>query len=67
MLKFIKHNMETIAGIEIYPIISLLIFFLFFLGLYIWVFTYKKETIREISHLPLEDDNEDDYQQQIKE
>lgn len=38
MLKFIKHNMETISGIEIYPIISLLIFFLFFIGLYVWVF-----------------------------
>ena len=34
MLKFIKHNMETISGIEIYPIISLLIFFLFFVVLY---------------------------------
>jgi cytochrome c oxidase cbb3-type subunit IV len=56
MLKFIKHNMETILGIEIYPIISLLIFFIFFIGLTIWVFTYKKETINELSHIPLEDD-----------
>lgn len=66
MLKFIKHNMETIAGIEIFPIISLLIFFFFFLGLYIWVFTYRKETIKEISQLPLEE-SEDDHQQPIKE
>lgn len=55
MLKFIKHNMETILGIEIYPIISLLIFFTFFIALYIWVFTYKKETIKEMSAIPLED------------
>jgi len=55
MLKFIKHNMETIMGIEIYPIISLLIFFFFFLGLYIWVFTYKKEAINELSNLPFEE------------
>lgn len=55
MLKFIKHNMETISGIEIYPIISLLIFFLFFVGLYVWVFTYKKEKITEMSNLPFED------------
>ncbi|MDN3707870.1 CcoQ/FixQ family Cbb3-type cytochrome c oxidase assembly chaperone [Myroides ceti] len=55
MLKFIKHNMETIMGIEIYPIISLLIFFIFFLGLYIWVFTYKKEAIKELSNLPFEE------------
>ncbi len=55
MLKFIKHNMETISGIEIYPIISLLIFFLFFVGLYVWVFTYKKEKITEMSNIPFED------------
>jgi cytochrome c oxidase cbb3-type subunit IV len=55
MLKFIKHNMETILGIEIYPIISLIIFFTFFVGLAIWVFTYKKEKINELSNIPLED------------
>ena len=32
MLEQIKHNMESIAGIAIYPILSLLIFFLFFLA-----------------------------------
>lgn len=55
MLKFIKHNMETISGIEIYPIISLLIFFFFFIGLYTWVFTYKKEKINEMSNIPFTD------------
>lgn len=61
MLKFIKHNMETISGIEIFPIIALLIFFLFFSGLIVWVFTYKKDDINEISRLPLQntDKNED--------
>lgn len=61
MLKFIKHNMDTISGIEIYPIIALLIFFLFFSGLIIWVFTYKKSSMSELSKLPLQnaDENED--------
>lgn len=53
MFEQIKHNMETIAGVAIYPILSLLIFFLFFLGLGIWVFTYKKETIAAFSQMPL--------------
>jgi len=57
MLKFIKHNLDHISGIEIFPIIALLIFFFFFLGLYIWVFTYKKEKINEMSNIPLQDDN----------
>lgn len=57
MLEQIKHNMETIAGIEIYPILSLLIFFLFFVGLGFWVFSYKKEKITELSNIPLTDEN----------
>jgi len=60
MLKFIKQNMDTISGIEIYPIISLLIFFLFFIALYTWTYTYKKEKITEMSQLPFEDENEID-------
>lgn len=53
MFEQIKHNMETISGIEIYPILSLLIFFLFFVGLGFWVFTYKNEKIKEMSEIPL--------------
>lgn len=55
MFEQIKHNMETIAGVAIYPVLSLLIFFFFFVGLAFWVFSYKKETIQEISNIPLED------------
>jgi len=55
MFEQIKHNMETIAGVAIFPILSLLIFFSFFIGLGLWVYSYKKETIEEISQMPLED------------
>ncbi|MEN9980252.1 MAG: hypothetical protein RL542_39 [Bacteroidota bacterium] len=55
MFEQIKHNMETIAGVAIYPILSLLIFFLFFVGLALWVFSYKKEKIEEMSQIPLND------------
>ena len=48
--------METIAGVAVYPILSLLIFFGFFVGLGIWVFSYKKEKIDEMSQIPLKDD-----------
>jgi len=58
MLKFVKHNMETISGIEIYPIISLLIFFIFFIVLYSWVYTYKKDKISEMSNIPFTDAHE---------
>ena len=55
MFEQIKHNMETIDGVAIYPILSLLIFFVFFVGLGLWVFSYKKETINELSQIPLRD------------
>lgn len=55
MLKFIKHNMETIIGIEVFPIISFIIFFSFFVGLIIYVMMIKKSSIQEMSALPLND------------
>lgn len=54
MLKFVKQNLENIDGVQIYPIISLLIFFVFFVGLFWWVFTAKKEHITEVKNLPLD-------------
>lgn len=56
MLKFIKGNLENIDGVEIYPMISLLIFFIFFAALFGWVLTAKKAHIAEVSNIPLEDD-----------
>ncbi len=58
MLKFVKNHMESITGIEIYPIISLLIFFFFFVILFWWVLTAKKEYIRKVSNIPLENQND---------
>ena len=55
MFEAIKHNLETIVGVEIYPISSLLIFFIFFVGLGIWGFGYKKEAIDKMSEIPLND------------
>lgn len=59
MLKFIKHHMETIVGIEIFPLISLVIFFVFFIGLFIYLARADKKQINLISRIPL-DQNEDD-------
>jgi len=56
MLKFIKHNMETIIGIEIFPIISFLIFFIFFIGLFVWVFRMQKSEINTMAAMPLDEE-----------
>lgn len=54
MLKFVKNYMVTIADVEIYPLISLIIFFSFFVVLFWWVLTAKKEYINTVSNLPLD-------------
>ena len=59
MLKFVKNHMESITGIEIYPIISLIIFFTFFVLLFWWVITAKKDYINTVSNLQLDNQNDD--------
>lgn len=59
MLKFVKNHMESITGVEIYPIISLLIFFIFFVALFWWVVTAKKDYIKTVSNIPLDNQNND--------
>jgi len=54
MLKFIKGHMESIEGIEIYPIISLLIFFAFFVVLGLWVVKSKKAYIDKVKNIPFD-------------
>ena len=57
-MKVVMNTLEKIDGVEIYPIISLLIFFTFFvLVAYLVIKTDKKE-IDEMSQLPL-DENTD--------
>ncbi|MGJ5641182.1 CcoQ/FixQ family Cbb3-type cytochrome c oxidase assembly chaperone [Formosa sp. S-31] len=65
MLNFAKHYMDSISGIEIYPIISLLIFFSFFMILFWWVFTAKKDYIDTVSHIPFDNEN-DNHQNETK-
>jgi len=57
MLKFIKHNLSGIDGVEIYPIISLLLFFIVFVTMIVFVFKLPKRSIDEVSQLPLDNDN----------
>lgn len=54
MFKFIKQYAESIDGINIYPIISLLLFFVFFVVLLYYVKKMDKEKVKEISNIPLD-------------
>jgi len=65
MLKFVKGNLENIDNVQIYPMISLLIFFVFFVVLFYWVITAKKEHISEVSNIPLENDTNNQNEEQL--
>jgi cbb3-type cytochrome oxidase subunit 3 len=54
MYSFIKKYTETMQDKNIYPIFSLLIFVLFFLGVLWYVKTLDKNQVEEIKNLPLE-------------
>ena len=56
MLKFIGGHVSSIDGISIYPIISFIIFFLFFIGVTYYVITASKSSMDKMSEMPLQDD-----------
>jgi cytochrome c oxidase cbb3-type subunit IV len=51
------HYLSDIDGVSIYPIISLFIFFVFFIGLFYWVQKMDKSSIDEIKNIPLDNSN----------
>lgn len=53
----VKHYLETITGIEIFPLISLVIFTVFFAAMLWYVIKMDKERVKEVSELPLDPDN----------
>ena len=52
-----KNILQSIEHIEIWPVISFVIFFLFFICLLWWVFTADKKFIAKMSHLPMDELN----------
>jgi cytochrome c oxidase cbb3-type subunit 4 len=50
-----KNVLQSIENIEIWPVISFMIFFIFFLCLLLWVFTTDKKLIEKMKQMPLED------------
>lgn len=54
MFKFIKDHMETMDQAQIYPMISLLIFFIFFIVLLWYVKRMNKTELNDLSGIPLD-------------
>lgn len=54
-MKFINY-LESISGISVFPMTSLIIFFIFFVLLGIKVYMMDNNIVNQLEHLPLEDD-----------
>lgn len=54
MLKYIKQYADSIKGVDVYPIISLFIFVLFFIAVLYYVRKMDKRRIDQMKHLPLD-------------
>ncbi len=58
MFKFIKQYAEKIDHAQVYPLISLIIFFLFFVVLLFLVKKMDKASITALSNIPLDEKQE---------
>lgn len=50
-----KHYFELVENVAVFPIIAIIIFFTFFVGVTLWAFIIRKGYVEEMSNLPLED------------
>ncbi len=55
-----RNVLETIQGIEIFPLISLVIFVGFFVLMLTYVATMSKSQVEELENMPLRPDSEAD-------
>ncbi|GAB1418629.1 hypothetical protein MASR2M12_13940 [Bacteroidales bacterium] len=57
-MKIVTNTLENIAGVGIYPVIGLLLFFTLFIVLFVFVMKLSKQDVEEYGRLPLGDGNE---------
>lgn len=54
-----KEVLRSIEDVSLFPVISILIFFTFFIGLLVYVISMKKTEVAEIASIPLADGEEE--------
>ncbi len=55
-----SNYLVEIGGVSIYPIISLLLFVVFFVGVLAWVFFMDRNKVNYLANLPLGTNEKDD-------
>jgi hypothetical protein len=53
-----KEVLRSIDGVEVFPVISLLLFFAFFVGVVVWSIGLDRQRVSELARLPLDGDPE---------
>lgn len=53
--------LQSIDGVSIYPIISLIVFVVFFAAILIWMIKVDKNYIKKMEKLPFENEEENNF------
>ena len=62
----ISEHLSGVEGVSIFPVISLIVFFLFFAAAIIWALRLDKKYIARMGDLPLEQNSEYKNNSEIK-
>ena len=57
-MRIVIHYLESIEGVAIFPIIGIIIFFTFFLGLLYYVYHLDKGFVDDMANSPLRNEDE---------
>lgn len=52
----IRNVLQSIVGVEVFPVISLILFLFVFTVMLVWAIRKDKQYLEELARLPLEDD-----------
>jgi len=58
----ISETLSSIKNVEIYPIVTMLLFIAAFVGVVIWTFRLRKQEVARFSRLPLDDSSTSENQ-----
>ena len=50
----IRNYLQSIEGVEVYPLISLIVFVLFFVAIFVWMVIIDKKYLKEMAEMPLD-------------
>ena len=56
-----KEILQSIEGVSVYPIISLIVFVLFFAVILVWMLKVDKNYIKKMENLPFENEEENNF------